>query len=252
VRKRLAEERVQPAPAAAASALPPQAEPDRLYAPLPEIVLDEPKPEPPPAISRASAGEPAIATPTRLISPVPAVALASAVCVAGSVLATLSLGDTSEGPLFNTIVFGGPLAAMVILAIGLVVSGYLSVWRASVLVVAGYVGFFLAVLSVNFLTRSAPSFGTEGADIFGGFVMGGVGALVVLVTLVMLARNPNLGRLIPIVLSGVLLIGVSTALVMVIPGVSIYRDNYGMWATPVWYGALGLVLIWLLAEPKTS
>ena len=80
--------------------------------------------------------------------------------------------------------------------------------------------------------------------------MGAMGALIVLVTLVMLARNPDLGRLIPIVLSGVLLIGVATALVMVIPGISLYRDNDGIWAAPVWYAGLGLVILWLLAEPR--
>ena len=79
----------------------------------------------------------------------------------------------------------------------------------------------------------------------------GLGALVVLFTLVMLARNPNLGRLIPIALSGVLLIGAASAVVMLLPGMSIQSNgNLGIWAGAVWYVALGLILIWLLAEPK--
>ncbi|MBN9001908.1 MAG: hypothetical protein J0H75_07510, partial [Rhizobiales bacterium] len=120
------------------------------------------------------------------------------------------------------------------------------------LALAGYVGFFIAIYCADFLTRSAPSFGTEGADIFGGFVLGGLGAFVVLFTLVMLARNPNLGRLIPIVLSGVLLTGVATAIVMVVPGISIHRGNFIVWGAAVWYAALGLVLMWLLAQPRGS
>lgn len=252
VRKRLAEERVKQPDAASASPARAQAEPDRLYAPLPEIAVADsaaaaPAPDQKPAT--ALKAEPIRKGP---LSPALAIAIASAACVVGSVGAALGIGQESEGPLFNTIAFGGPAAAMIILAIGFVFSGYLNLWRAIVLVIAGYVGFFLSLASVDFLTRSAPSFGTEGADIFGGFTMGALGALIVLVALVMLARNPNLGRLIPIVLSGVLLVGVATAVVMVIPGISIYQGNYIVWAASVWYAALGLVLVWLLAEPKKA
>jgi hypothetical protein len=251
VRKRLAEERVQPSSAAMPST-PPQEEPDRLYAPLPEIVIEEPAV----AAPREQASQPSVAPvappSARRIAPAVAVGAASAACVIGSVLAALTIGEESEGPLFNTIAFGGPAAAMIILAIGFVVSGYLNIWRAVVLVVTGYMGFFLAIYCADFLTRAAPSFGTEGADILGGFVMGGLGALIVLFTLVMLARNPNLGRLIPVALSGVLLVGVATAVAMVVPGMSLHSGNYIVWAAAVWYLALGLILVWLLAEPKPS
>jgi len=252
VRKRLAEERVKPAPATTASAAQP-AEPDRLYAPLPEIAVQEPvaaqkadpAPKPVPTPLPAS-------SPPRLLSPAIAIAIASAACVIGSIIAALSIGEADEGPLFNTIAFGGPISAMIILAIGLVVSRYFNVWRAVVLVLIGYLGFFLALYSADFLTRSAPSFGTEGADIAGGFAMGAIGALIVLFTLVMLTRSPNLGRMMPIALSGVLLVGVATALVMVSPDISLHRGNYVVWAAVAWYAALGLVLVWLLAEPKKA
>jgi hypothetical protein len=141
---------------------------------------------------------------------------------------------------------------MIILAIALVVSDYLNLWRAVVFVVVGYVGFFASIYSADFLTRAAPSFGTEGADIAGGFAMGALGALIILFTLVMLTRNPNLGRLTPIALSGVLLVGVATAMAMVVPGMSLHTGNLIVWAAVVWYAALGLVLVWLLAEPKKS
>ena len=251
VRKRLAEERVKPAVAAPAGT-PASAEPDRLYAALPEVAIAEPEPAVQPAPAAAPKPQPAATASRRLMRPAVAIAMASAACVAGSVVAALGIGEASEGPLFNAIAFGGPAAAMIILAIALVVSGYLNLWRAIVLVLAGYVGFFLSLASVDFLTTSAPSFGTEGADILGGFTMGALGALIVLVTLVMLARNPDLGRLVPIALSGVLLVGVATAMVMALPGVSLHRGNYVVWAAVAWYAALGLVLIWLLAESKPA
>jgi hypothetical protein len=250
VRKRLAEERVQPEAVVAQSPI--RAEPDRLYAPLPEIVLEEPKPAAP---AEAAPSAPLAAAPaetSRRISPVLAIAIASVACVIGSILAAATIGDASEGSLFNTIALGGPAAAMIILAIALTVSGYLTVWRAVAFAFTGYVGFFLAVFSADFLTMAAPSFGTEGADIFGGFVLGGIGALAVLLTLVMLVRNPDLGRLVPIALSGVLLIGIATAVVMVVPGISIHRDNSMIWGAAVWHAALGLSLIWLLAAPRPS
>ena len=251
VRKRLAEERVQPAPAAGlASAT--DMEPDRIYAALPEIVVEAPKGDAAPAPATPLQSAAAGAMPARRLSPQLAVAIATGTCVIGSVIAALTIGEESEGNLFNTFAFGGPAAGMIILAIAMVVSGYLTVWRAVALALAGYVGFFIAIYCADFLTRSAPSFGTEGADIFGGFVLGGLGAFVVLFTLVMLARNPNLGRLIPIVLSGVLLTGVATAIVMVVPGISIHRGNYIVWGAAVWYAALGLVLMWLLAQPRGS
>jgi hypothetical protein len=187
------------------------------------------------------------------LSPALAAFVACVICAIGSVLASFAIGEESEGALFDTVVFGGPIAAMAILAIALVLSGYLAVWRAIVFAIAGYAGFYLAVLSADFLTRAAPSFGTEGADILGGFVLGGLGALIVLFTLLMLAPNPNLGRLVPIALSGVLLIGVASAVVMLLPGMSIQSSgSVGIWAAAVWYMALGLILAWLLAEPKPS
>ena len=184
------------------------------------------------------------------ISPAVAAGLACAVCAAGSALAAVNIGEATEGPLFNTIGFGGPLAAMLIVAVALVVSGYLNLWRAAILVVAGYVGFFVAIYCAYFLTLAAPSFGTEGADIAGGFTMGALGALTVLVTLVMLTRDPDLGRLIPIALSGVLLVGVATALAMVVPGMSLRNGNYIVWAAVAWYAALGASLVWMLAAPR--
>jgi hypothetical protein len=58
--------------------------------------------------------------------------------------------------------------------------------------------------------------------------------------------------LIPVALSGVLLVGVATAVAMVVPGMSLRSGNYIVWAAAVWYLALGLILVWLLAEPKPS
>jgi hypothetical protein len=260
VRKRLAEERVkQPEPSAERPA-PPPPQLERVYAPLPEIPIAQPSSQPvaqpdPAPQPAATAPQPAAVAPPPakpLMSPAGAVAFASMVCVSGSIFSALSIGEESEGPLFNTIAFGGPAAAMTILATALVVSGYLNIWRAVVLVVAGYMGFYLALWCADFLTRAAPSFGTEGADIAGGFAMGAIGALIVLFTLVMLARNPNLGRLIPIALSGVLLVGIATAVSMVLPGMSLRSGNYIVWSAAVWYAALGFVLVWLVARPKTG
>ena len=251
VRKRLAEERVAPAPASAPTASLGRAEPDRLYAALPEIVSEDPAPasQPEPRPEGAKPSSP----PRRRITPAIAAAVACAICAVGAVLASFAIGDASDGPLFITVVLGGPAAAMIVIAIALVVSGYLTVWRAIALFVAGNIGFYLAVLSADFLTLAAPSFGTEGADILGGFVLGGLGSAIVLLTLVMLARNPNLGRLVPIALSGVLLIGVTSAVVMLLPGMSIKGGgSVGIWAASVWYVALGLILMWLLAEPETG
>ncbi len=82
--------------------------------------------------------------------------------------------------------------------------------------------------------------------------MGAVGAVIVLFTLVMLSRNPNLGRAIPISLSGVLLVGVATALVTVSPDVTLRTGVSVIWTAPVWYLAMGGVLVWLLYEPKRN
>jgi hypothetical protein len=253
VRKRLAEERVKPAPATATASAPQPAEPDRLYAPLPEIPIGEPVVAPKSDSSpRPVSTPPPASSQPGLLSPTIAIAIASAACVIGSIIAALTIGEADEGPLFNTIAFGGPISAMIILAIGLVVSRHFNIWRAVVFVIVGYVGFFLALASADFLTRSAPSFGTEGADIAGGFAMGAIGALIVLFTLVMLTRSPNLGRMMPIALSGVLLVGVATALVLVSPAISLHRGNYVVWAAVAWYAAMGLVLAWLLYEPKRA
>jgi hypothetical protein len=251
VRKRLAEERVKPSAPRPGTATAGPAEPDRLYEALPEISTVEPVAAPPDPVTPVSAPLPASPQP-RLLSPAIAIAIASAACVIGSIIAALSIGEADEGPLFNTIAFGGPISSMIILAIGLVVSRHFTVWRATAFAIVGYIGFFLALASADFLTRSAPSFGTEGADIAGGFAMGAIGALMVLFSLVMLTRSPNLGRMMPIALSGVLLVGVATALVLVSPAISLHRGNYVVWAAVAWYAALGLVLVWLLAEPKRA
>ena len=40
--------------------------------------------------------------------------------------------------------------------------------------------------------------------------------------------------------------------VMVSPDISLHRGNYVVWAAVAWYAALGVVLVWLLAEPKRA
>jgi hypothetical protein len=247
VRKRLAEERVKPEPAPQTSAAASAREPERLYGPLPEIVL-----EPPPAAAPVTPAAPAAAPePRRPLSPAVAAAIACVLSALGAVAGAYLIGPVADiDPAFIAVSFGGPAATMILLSTLLVVSGYLTFWRAVVLTIVGYVGFFAAVYTTEFLTRSAPSFGTEGADIAGGFAMGAVGAVIILFTLVMLSRNPNLARAIPVSLSGVLLVGVATALVTVSPDVTLRYGVSVIWTAPVWHLAMGAVLFWLLAEPK--
>jgi hypothetical protein len=247
VRKRLAEERVkQPDPAPQVQAAMGR-EPERVYAPLPEIVLE------PPAAPEASNTPPSAPVSRRFLTPPVAAAIACLLSAAGSVAGAYLIGPVADiDPAFIAVSFGGPALSMTLLAVLLVVSGHLNAWRAVVLWIVGYLGFFAAVYSTDFLTRSAPSFGTEGADIAGGFAVGAVGAVIVLFTLVMLSRNPNLGRAIPISLSGVLLVGVATALVTVSPGITLRTGVSAIWTAPVWYIAMGAVLFWLLAEPRQS
>jgi hypothetical protein len=198
----------------------------------------------------APGAAPVLPTRPAVLRPVWAALIATVLCAVGASGAALSLGEESEGTLFNAIAFGGPAASMILIAALLVLSGTLTVWRAAVLALVGYVGFYIAVYVASFLTRSAPSFGTEGADIAGGFAMGAVGALFVLVTLLMLGRNPNLARGVPIALSGVFLVGIATAVTMTVPGVSLHQGNYVIWGAPVWFLALGGAMAWLLAEPE--
>lgn len=241
VRKRLAEERVkQPDPAAVPPAATPRT-PERTYAPLPEIPIEPP--------ATFAARTPPFATTHRPLSPPVAAAIACVLSALGSVGGAYLIGPVADiDPAFIGVSFGGPAATMILLSGLLVVSGYLNFWRAAVLAVVGYIGFYVAVYTTEFLTRSAPSFGTEGADIAGGFAMGAVGALIVLFTLVMLSRNPNLPRAIPISLSGVLLAGIATALVTVSPYVTLRSGVSIIWTAPAWYLAMGGVLFWLLAE----
>jgi hypothetical protein len=240
VRMRLAEQRVK-RPDSTTDSERADAPKGRIYAPLPELVLDE-------AAGVAGTADPQ-AKPGSL-RPALAAAAAAALCAIGAAIAAIGVGTLSEGPLFNTIAFGGPAASMILIAALLAFSGHLTLWRAAILALVGYVGFYLAVYVASFLTRSAPSFGTEGADIAGGFAMGAVGALFVLFTLLMLGRNPNLARGIPIALSGVLLVGIATAVTMTVPGVSLHQGNFVIWGAPVWYIALGGAMAWMLAEPQ--
>lgn len=236
VRARLAEQRVKPEdePGVASTGTPKE----RIYAALPELVVEAGSVASPPQIR------------PRMLQPMWAALIATVLCAIGATIAATSIGTLSEGALFNAIAFGGPAASMILIAALLAFSTYLTIWRAAILGLVGYVGFYLAVYVASFLTRSAPSFGTEGADIAGGFAMGAVGALFVLFTLLMLGRNPNLARGIPIVLSGVLLVGIATAVTMTVPGVSLHKGNFVIWAAPVWYLALGGAMAWMLAEPR--
>jgi hypothetical protein len=249
VRKRLAEERVkQPDPAAVQPVETPRA-PERNYAPLPEIPID-PAGTPPAGVATAPVTRSAPPVTTRRpLSPPVAAAIACILSAIGSVGGAYLIGPVADmDAAFIGVSFAGPAATMILLSALLVVSGYLNFWRAAVLAVVGYVGFYVTVYSTEFLTRSAPSFGTEGADIAGGFAMGAVGAVILLFTLVMLSRNPNLPRAIPISLSGVLIAGVATALVTVSPYVTLRTGVSIIWTAPAWYLAMGAVLVWLLAE----
>jgi hypothetical protein len=237
VRERLAEQRVKPEDGSGATTGTPK---ERVYAPLPELVLNER----PAAVAAPSQFQ------SRFLRPMWAALIAAVVCAIGATIAAVGIGTLSEGVLFNTIAFGGPAASMILIAALLALSNYLTIWRAALLGLVGYVGFYLAVYVASFLTRSAPSFGTEGADIAGGFAMGAVGALFVLFTLLMLGRNPNLARGIPIALSGVLLVGIATAVTMTVPGISLHQGNFVIWGAPVWYLALGGAMAWMLAEPQ--
>jgi hypothetical protein len=260
VRKRLAEERVKPAPAPVQAAAPPPAQPERVYAPLPEMVVEQaaapqptaPAPQPAPTPDATPAAKPAPVPYKSPLSPRIAIVLATILCVIGAYYCASGIGFATEGELFNTVVFGAPLAGIAVIAIALVLSGYLNLWRAIVLVVVGYVGYYLSLAAAAFLTTAAPSFGTKGADIAGGFTMGALGAVFVLFPLVLLTRNPNLGRLIPIALSGILLVGIVTAVTMSVPSMSLHNGNVIVWAALEWYAAMGLVLVWLVGRPATA